>query len=107
VVNKVQQGGVELAVEPPRGAEKPEPAPVPKAPPVPQAPRTPERVAAEKEVIKQILATDDTTLNPVDPALSEIKKLKEELSHIVEGLTSDNLASLVNIAKEYPRYYIK
>jgi hypothetical protein len=81
MVNKVQQGDKELSVEPPRGSEKPESAPVPQAPTVPQAPRTPERVAAEKEVIKQILATDDTALNPVDPTLNE-----ELLRHQLDAL---------------------
>lgn len=72
VVNKVSQGEKELEVEPPRGAEKPEPPPVPQSPTPPPAPRTPERVAAEKEVVKQILATDDTALSPVTEKLDEV-----------------------------------
>jgi hypothetical protein len=71
IVNKVSQGETELEVEPPRGAEKPEPPPVPQSPTPPPAPRTPERVAAEKEVVKQILATDDTALSPVAEKLDE------------------------------------
>jgi len=70
LVNKVTQGDTELEVEPPRGSEKPEPAP-PQSPTPPPAPRTPERIAAEKEVAKQIFATDDTALNPVAPQLDE------------------------------------
>jgi hypothetical protein len=105
VVNKVQQGGVELAVEPPRGAEKPESAPVPQAPQEPQAPRRPERIAAEKEVIKQILATDDTALNPVDPALSEnsnpeleknIREMREKIVKVVDSLPYPELKELYN-----------
>lgn len=62
---KVTQGEKELSVEPPRGSEKPEPPPAPQPSTPPDAPRTPERIAAEKEVVKQILATDDTALSPV------------------------------------------
>ena len=68
---KVDQGGKELAVEPPRGNEKPEPiAPAPTvAPPVP---RTPERVAAEKEVVQQIFATSNNSLSNIEPPLNEV-----------------------------------
>lgn len=105
VVNKVQQGGVELSVEPPRGSEKPESAPVPQAPQVPQAPRTPERIAAEKEVIKQILATDDTALNPVDLSLSEnsnpeletnMREMREKIVKVVNSLPYPELKELYN-----------
>jgi hypothetical protein len=65
------QGDKELAVEPPRGEEKPEPPPQAPSPTVPPAPRTPERVAAEKEVTKQILGTDDTALTNVAAPLAE------------------------------------
>lgn len=75
VVNKVAQGDRELEVEPPHGSEKPEPAPVPQSPTPPPTPRTPERVAAEKEVAKQIMGTNDNTLSQVD--LGE--KINEEL----------------------------
>lgn len=70
------QGDKQLAVEPPRGEEKPEPPPQPPSPTVPPAPRTPERVAAEKEVTKQILGTDDTSLtNVADPLSEQLRKL--------------------------------
>lgn len=62
---KVSQGDKQLDVEPVRGDEKPEPAPIPQSPTPPPAPRTPERIAAEKEVIKQILAKDDSALTDV------------------------------------------
>jgi hypothetical protein len=70
------QGDKQLAVEPPRGAEKPEDAPEipPAAPAQPQIPRTPQRVAAEKEVAKQIFRTDDTVLSNVANPLSETCK---------------------------------
>jgi hypothetical protein len=81
VVNKVSQGETELEVEPPRGAEKPEPPPVPQSPTPPPAPRTPERVAAEKEVAKQILATKDTALSPVEEKIDEAA-LRYQLNEI-------------------------
>lgn len=104
VVNKVQAGGQQLAVEPPRGAEKPEP--VPQAPVVPQAPRTPERVAAEKEVVKQILATDDTALSPVDPTINElqnpelenkIKVIRHTIVSIIDSLPFQQLEQAYKI----------
>ncbi len=68
VVNKVASNGLEFDVEPVRGAEKPEDVPQPPAPPTqPAAPKSPMQTAAEKEVIKQILAMDDTALSPVSP----------------------------------------
>lgn len=61
----VFQGDKQLAIEPPRGEEKPESTPQPPQSTVPPAPRTPERVAAEKEISRQILSTDDTTLSNI------------------------------------------
>ena len=73
------QGERELEIEPPRGSEKPEPLPVPTSPTPPPAPRTPERVAAEKAVVQQIIATDDTALTKIEPPLTETcrKQLNE------------------------------
>lgn len=69
------QGDKQLAVEPPRGEEQPEPPPTAPSPTVPPAPRTPERIAAEKEVSRQILATNDITLtNPVSPLTSNVSE---------------------------------
>ncbi|HUW47143.1 MAG TPA: hypothetical protein VMW36_00135 [Patescibacteria group bacterium] len=85
----VTQGDKQLAVEPPRGEESPEP-PASIPPPTPQiAPRTPERVAAEKEVVKQIMKTDDTTLSnlasPINEAcrkqLNELYKKADEMGY--------------------------
>lgn len=73
----VTQGNTQLAVEPPQGSEKPEPPP--QAPAATPIPRTPERVAAEKEVVKQILATDDTALSPVIPTNETFKYQINEL----------------------------
>ena len=64
------QGDKQLAVEPPRGEDAPEPPPQPAAPAVPPAPRTPQRVAAEKEVTRRILSTDDTTLSNIGGPLN-------------------------------------
>lgn len=71
--DKIQQGDKELEIEPPQGTEDttPQTAPAPSAPTVPPAPRTPERVAAEKEVVKQIMATDDHALANITPPMTE------------------------------------
>lgn len=71
------EGGLEI--EPPRGSEKPEPT-VPVAPSLPSAPRTPSRVAAEKEVVKQIMATDDSSLTNLQPPINE--ELQKQLHEI-------------------------
>ena len=77
ITTQVSQGDKRLAVEPPGGTEKA--TTVPQAPEEPKVPQTPERTAAEKEVIKQILATDDTALSPIDPTLNE-EALRHQLT---------------------------
>ena len=75
----VSQGDKNLEVEPLRGEDKPESTPAPSAPTIAVAPRTPERIAAEKEVVKQIMHTDDTALTNVANPMSEMcrKQLNE------------------------------
>ncbi len=69
------QGEKELEVEPPRGEEAPEEVPPPAAPVAPPIPRTPQRTAAEKEIAKQIMKTDDTVLSNVsNPLVNEACK---------------------------------
>jgi hypothetical protein len=70
------QGDKELALEPPRGDEKPDVAPPPQSPTPPPAPRTPERIAAEKEVVRQIMATDDNALSNVANPMNEVLKIQ-------------------------------
>jgi hypothetical protein len=73
--SKIQQGNAELEIEPPMGTD----TEAPKIPPVPAAaattpppaPQTPERIAAEKEVVKQIMATDDHALANITPPMTE------------------------------------
>ena len=64
------QGDKQLEVEPTRDKDAPEPPPQPAAPAVPPAPQTPQRAAAEKEVTRQILSTDDTTLSNIGGPLN-------------------------------------
>lgn len=75
------QGDKKLEVEPPRGQETPQKPPEAPSPTVPDAPRTPERVAAEKEVTRQIMNTDDTTLSNVATPVYE-----ETLRHQLQEL---------------------
>lgn len=71
-------GDNQLAVEPPQSAATPQ-AP-PKAPSQLQSPRTPERIAAEKEIVQQIMKTDDTVLsNVADPITEECRHQLNEL----------------------------
>lgn len=65
---KLQQGDKQLSIEPVKGTQPTAPA----APPIaPQQPRTPERIAAEKEVAQQIVATGDNALTNVANPLTE------------------------------------
>ncbi len=74
------QGDKELEVEPPRGMETPKEEPPPVAPAETPAPRTPERIAAEKEVAKQILKTDDNNLGNASSPLTE--RCKQQLNEL-------------------------
>jgi hypothetical protein len=102
VATQVAQGDQQLAVEPPRGSEKPEPTP-PQSPTPPPAPRTPERVAAEKEVAKQIMATDDTALSPVAPPLNEdtaenqIRIMRDTIVSVIDSLPYPKLKEAYDI----------
>jgi outer membrane biosynthesis protein TonB len=84
----VNQGGQILAIEPPRGPE-PEPPPTPPQSPV-TSPTTPERRNAEKAVVQQMMATDDTFLaSKFYPSIPEscIKQLAILREHaITQGL---------------------
>jgi hypothetical protein len=68
------QGDQKLDIEPPSGKEPPKDDLKPTATYATYVPDTPERIAAKKEVVKQIMKTDDTALtnvaNPIS-ALSE------------------------------------
>lgn len=93
-VKKIAQGNKELDVEPIRGDEKPEPPPVPQSPTPPPAPRTPERIAAEKAVIKQILATDDSALTNVAN-----ETLKHQLNEILKKCNEWGFSEAENFLK--------
>lgn len=64
----IQQGDKQLSVEPIKGTQ---PVGVNNLTPVVQQPKTPARIAAEKEVSKQVVATDDTALTNVTNPLTE------------------------------------
>lgn len=66
----VSQGGKQMAVEPVGGIEKKEKEETPPTPP-PAPPKTPERKAAEREIVRQILATDDTSLSST-PTMEQV-----------------------------------
>ena len=93
------QGDKELAVEPPRGEEPSEPPPQPPQSAVPPVPRTPERVAAEKEVARQLFATDDTTLG--NPALPVTNVVKEQLQELFKKADEMGLREAVKFLSQY------
>lgn len=65
----IQQGDKRLQIEPALGQGDQIPTPPPPVQPV--APITPQRISAEKEVVKQIMATDDTSLANILPPMTE------------------------------------
>jgi hypothetical protein len=93
------QGDKQLDVEPPRGEETPETPPQPPQPTVPPAPRTPLRVAAEKEVARQLFATDDTTLG--NPALPVTTAVKEQLQELFKKADEMGLREAVKFLSQY------
>lgn len=66
---KIQQGDKNLSIEPIKGVGQPAAV---MSPPISQTPQTPEKIAAEKEIVKQIVKTDDTALTNVANPLTEI-----------------------------------
>lgn len=91
IPQSVFQGDKELQIEPIRGPEKVETPPKPPEPPV-DYPKTPEKVAAEKEVVKQMMKTDDTALTSLTlPPLSEncYKQLKMLLNYAEKNQFND------------------
>lgn len=96
----VNQGGQMLAIEPPRGPEKPTPAPPPPTPLV-QPPTTPERKAAEKAVVQQMIATDDSaltsqTLSPLSENV-DMKNNMKLISDIVQILSTSSSTKLQEV----------
>jgi hypothetical protein len=77
---QVAQGGQRLSVEPLQ------PTQVPQPPVNPVVPRTPERIAAEKEVVKQMVNVDPNSLSNFDPAITEESQevLRNQLREIYE-----------------------
>lgn len=95
------QGDKELEVEPPQG-EKPTAAPPPQAPTPPPVPRTPERIAAEKEVVKQIMATDDTALsNVANPLGVNETALKTQLHELYKKADELGFREAVTFLTKY------
>ena len=82
----VFQGDKQLSIEPPRGDERPETPPQAPQPTVPPAPRTPERIAAEKEVVRGILATDDTQLSNIGGPLQVHEVMEAKKNHQLREL---------------------
>jgi hypothetical protein len=93
------QGDKKLAVEPPRGEETPEPPPQPPSPTVPPPPRTPERIAAEKEVARQLFATDDSGLS--NPAIPVTGVVKEQLQELFKKADEMGLREAVKFLSHY------
>jgi hypothetical protein len=95
------QGDRGLSIEPPKGSEKTNPPP-PQAPTQPSIPRTPERIAAEKEVVKQIMATDDTTLSNITNALCINEDvLKVQLRELYKYADKTGLREAVTFLTRY------
>jgi len=102
------QGDKQLAVEPPRGEEQPEPPPMPPQPTVPPTPRTPQRMAAEKELARQIFATDDTTQSNVATPVTGIgASITEETRHQLQELFKKADEMGLREAIKFLSHYVK
>jgi hypothetical protein len=95
------QGDKQLDVEPPRGEETPEPPPQPPSPTIPPAPRTPQRVAAEKEITRQILATDDTTISNVSAPVGPNEETKRQLQELFKKADEMGLREAIKFLSHY------
>lgn len=95
------QGNKQLDVEPPRGEETPEPPPQPPSPTIPLAPRTPQRVAAEKEITRQILATDDTTISNVSAPVGPNEETKRQLHELFKKADEMGLREAIKFLSHY------
>jgi hypothetical protein len=93
---KVVQGDKQLDVAPPQG-EAPEPPP--QAPQIPQAPQTPERIAAQKAVVSQMMGTDNTSLDNLDPSLTEV--CRNQLTELFKKGEALGLAEACAFLKRY------
>lgn len=88
----VTQGGKQLSIEPVGGVA----AKAPQAPPQPP-PKTPEQIAAEKEVVKQMVVGDDSALtnvaNPIQEAYRQ--EIIKELYKKADGLGLKEVVSFL------------
>lgn len=91
-------GNQELAVEPPKIDGQPEPPPQAPQPPV-QIPRTPERIAAEKEITRQIMNTDDTVLSNVANPINE--ECRRQLNELYKKAYEMNFKEAVTFLTKY------
>ncbi len=96
----VNQGGIELSIEPDLKKKEAESNAVnAPPPPVNKDPKTPEEIAAHREVVKQVLNNDDTVLTNDDlnmtapmfqesQKLIQLKTLCEELKRIIDSISA-------------------
>ena len=96
----VFQGDTQLEVEPPRGQESDAP-PQPPQPTVPPAARTPQRVAAEKEIVRQILGTDDTTLSNIGGPIGVNEELHKQLQELFKKADELGLREAIKFLTPY------
>lgn len=92
----------QLAVEPPAQPAAPQVAPAPPTPTPPPVQKTPEEIAAEKEVIKQMMNTDDTL--PTVPGVGGsgmAESLKEQLGKLTKVAIEMNLNEAVRFLSKH------
>ena len=95
----VFQGDKQLAIEPPRGEEQE--APQPPQPTVPPAPRTPQRIAAEKEIVRQIMGTDNTTLSNIGGPIGVNEELHCQLQKLYKAADEMGLREAIKFLTPY------
>lgn len=96
----VNQGGLNLSIEPANTDKKEELPPVPPSPAV-SYPITPQRKAAEKVVVQQFIQGDNNKIPHLNPTLEEndsltqnIRDLRNSVVNIIDKFTIDDLQKL-------------
>ncbi len=95
----IRQGNQTLAIEPPAGSEPPASSPTPPSATT-TPPETPEQIAAEKEVVKQMIQSDDTAITSIShPNISE--KCVWELAVLKEHAITNGFSEAIDFFNRY------
>lgn len=93
---KIRQGNKELSVEPVGGVKQPTAIQMP-----PPAPKTPETIAAEKELVNQIMQADDSVVANVTSPLNVSEECSRQLTELYKKAYEMGLTEAVSFLTKY------